>query len=367
VIALGVLLSVIPFFVTGRYRLPLAVALWPAAGLAVRILWDQRRNRRALGALAGGVVAYAGLTFFPLYHGGMARAHMLNIEGASLVTKGDLVRGRQAFERALEVNPNHAEALNNLAYTYVLEGDYPRALPYYRRAIALNPMQAETYFNLEGIYRKTGRNSDALEILNQLEAARGGTIEDVAAAVAYRRGVNHASLADTTAAIGYFEEAVERDPGVAGAWLNLSILRRKLGQDVEALAAAERAAAAAPGLLEARTNLGLTQENLHHYEEALASYRQAVTGATDPELHYRIGRVLLRLDRTGEAERELLEANQGRPHPAALWALAVLYEEQKRWDEAITAFTALTRIQAPTAKEAGERLMKIRHLGSPKR
>jgi len=364
---LAMLASIIPFFVTARYRLPLAVFLLPAAGLAVQAAWEARRRVRELGTLAGTAAAYGVLAFFPLTSGGAARAYMLNTEGAALIQKGDLEGGRRAFEKALALSPDNAEAMNNLAYTYLLQGDQAQALSYYRRAIALDPIQAETYLNLEDLYRRAGRNREAIEVLDHLVAARGGTIEDVAATVAYRRGVNTLALGDTTAAVGFLQQAVQSDSTLAGAWLNLSILKRRLGHPEKSVAAAVKAAALAPEAQETQSNLGAAYEAAGKNAEAAGAFLKALEiGPPNPELHYRAGRVLLRLGRGDEAEREFLAANRDHPHPAALWDLARYYEAVGRKRDAVTAYRALIKIGAPTAERARDRLRALGVAGKGK-
>lgn len=364
----AMLAAVVPFFVTARYRLPLAVFLIPAAGLTLETAWGLRRRWPELGAMAGAAAVYAFLTFFPLYNGSLARAHMLNVEGAALVQKGDLKGGRQAFEKALAVNPNNAEAANNLAYTYVLEGNMAQALASYQRAITIDPTQAETYLNLEDLYRRAGRNREAIQALDELVKARHGTIDDVAATVAYRRGVNTLALGDTTGAVESLQESVRRDPKLAGAWLNLSILYRRLGRLQDSIDAAEKAATLAPQAQEAQSNLGAAYEAAHKNKEAAAAFLHALQiGPPNAELHYRAGRVLLRLGRGKEAERELLAANHGRPHPAALWDLARYYEETGRKREAVTAYQALIKLGGKRAGEARERLRGLGVTGKGKK
>jgi hypothetical protein len=92
-------LSIIPFFITGRYRLPLALFLLPAAGGTLAELWALRARRRAWVPLGAAAAGYAILAFFPLYSAGTTRAHMLNVEGTTRVQQGDPT-GRSATNEA---------------------------------------------------------------------------------------------------------------------------------------------------------------------------------------------------------------------------------------------------------------------------
>jgi tetratricopeptide (TPR) repeat protein len=361
VLFLAVLLSVVPFFITARYRLPLAVFLLPATGLAVQAIWSHRRSTKDLGWLGGVAVLYAVLAYFPLFSGGLVQAHMLNVEGTALVQSGNLKQGRRAFEKALEVNPNHAEAINNLAYTYVLEGDLTTALAHYRRAIAIAPTQAETYLNIEDIHRKAGRNQEAMDVLAELLTARRGVIDDVAATVAYRRGVNVLALGDTTASLAYLEDGVRQDPNLLGAWLNLATMYRKTSRPQDAVEATTRAVVIAPDAQAVQVAHGTALSKVGRWEEATRAFQQGVAiGPPSAELYFRLGSCLRHVSKNTEAEQYLIAANKGQPHHGALWELGQLYEQDDRIDDALTAYQALVRVGAPQTADARQRIQDLR-------
>jgi tetratricopeptide (TPR) repeat protein len=357
VLFLALLASVVPFFVTGRYRLPLAVLLCPAAGLAVERVWANRRVPRELIYLGGAAALYLVLAYFPLYQGEANRVHMLNVEGSTLLAHGDFEAARPILEEALALDPYHPEVLNNLAFVVQKQGDVPRALELYSRAITSNPRQAETYLNLEELYRNQRKPREALAILDQLEEARGGQVADVAAKIAYRRGVNSLSLRDTTAARSNLEAAVAVDPQLAGAWISLSILYRLMGLPEESVEASGRAVALSPTAPEAQISHGRALEQVGRYEEAITAYANAIQlGVQDPDLYYRMGHLLVQLGRDEEAGKFFLAANQGRPHVPSLWELAALYERSGQTEEAVTAYRALLQADPGRAEEARARL-----------
>jgi Flp pilus assembly protein TadD len=79
-------------------------------------------------------------------------------------------------------------------------------------------------------------------------------------------------------------------------------------------------------------------------------------GESSREIQFRLGRALLVSGEPEEAERHLLLANTGEPHPEALVLLARLYERSGRLEEARAAYGALTKIRNPYTTEARERL-----------
>jgi tetratricopeptide (TPR) repeat protein len=356
----ALLLSVVFFFVTARYRLPLAVLLWPTAGLAVERMIAWRRRPTRLVAVLGAAALYAGLAFVPLVQEALAHSHMANVEGATLLQQGDLSGAEQAFQKALDANPNNPEALNNLGRALALQGKTLEATNRYRHALAVDPGQAETYFNLEDLYRKAGRLDEALEILDRLEQARGQRVSDVAGTLAYRRGVLTYAKGDTARALAYLEEAVTAQPDLAAAWLTLSVAYRKSGDPAKSLDAARRGANLVPNSVEGAMALAAALVGVGDRLGALGAYQHAQDlGNSDAGVRYEMGRLLTELGRDKDAEPYLLAANEGAPNPAALLALGALYERAGRVEDARTAYEALARLRAPQAAEARKRIQAL--------
>jgi tetratricopeptide (TPR) repeat protein len=357
---LAFLLSVIPFFITARYRLPLAVFLWPAAGLALHSLWRLRRTPATLAVLAGAVGAYAVLANFSLYNPGAGQAHMRSLEAIALVEKGDLAGARTVLENALARGANSPEVLGTMASVCEMQGDGDAAAGYYERAVAANPGYTEAYLGLEGIYRRTGRNTEALAALDRFVAARGGRIADKTGAVAIRRGLNRLALGDSAAAEADLRAAVAAEPSLVEGWLALAYLDRARHRPEQAVAEAEKAVAAAPGSPQVLLAYGDILEGTGRLKEAAVAYSRGIQqGPPNPELSTRLGRLLARLGHPDQAEPHLLVANRGAPYPPALWELGQLYEEAGRLDDAATAYTALIKLNAPQADDARERLAAV--------
>ena len=59
---------------------------------------------------------------------------------------------RKTFERAIKVDPNHADAYSNLGVTYYEMHKYSAAIKYYEKAIALRDDAATYYSNMGAAY-----------------------------------------------------------------------------------------------------------------------------------------------------------------------------------------------------------------------
>ena len=339
---------------------PAAVAAVVLLGSCVGTKVKKKKAGFRLTVLAGAALFYVLLAVVPIAAGGDARAHMANLEGAALYRDGDLAGAEARFRKALEFQPGDAVALCNLGRVLADRGKTDQALEYYRRALLMDPRQAETYLNLEEMYRNAGRREEALEILDRLEKARGGHLADAAAPVAYRRGVNLFALGDTTAAVQQLEKAVAIAPDMVGPWLTLSIIERKLHDSGKALLAAKRAAALSPDDETALVVLGAAFLAAGKPLEAAGAYQKALKlDPTDREIRFRVGHALVEAGKDELAEPYLVDANEGKPHPEALWDLGGLYERQGRSEEARTVYQTLIRIGAPQRDEARRRLQEL--------
>lgn len=66
--------------------------------------------------------------------------------------QGDCDKAIGDYTRAIEINPNFAEAYNNRAYVYMVKKDYAAALPDLDRALQLRPNYVNALMNRGDIY-----------------------------------------------------------------------------------------------------------------------------------------------------------------------------------------------------------------------
>ena len=79
-------------------------------------------------------------------------------------------QAREAYERALDLDPNLAEAHVNLGRLLHLAGEGGRAEPQYREAVRLDPEDPTPHFNLGVLLDEVGRRDEA--VLAYLQAIR---------------------------------------------------------------------------------------------------------------------------------------------------------------------------------------------------
>ncbi|HND56334.1 MAG TPA: tetratricopeptide repeat-containing glycosyltransferase family protein, partial [Pirellulaceae bacterium] len=87
--------------------------------------------------------------------------------GLALKQRGDLEGAAASYNRALQLDPNYAEAHNNLGVVRRAQGDTASAIECYRRAIAAAPRHAEARNNLANALQAVGRFDEALTHYDQ--------------------------------------------------------------------------------------------------------------------------------------------------------------------------------------------------------
>lgn len=79
----------------------------------------------------------------------------------------DLSDAKKGYERAIQLNPRYAEAINNLGAVYQAEKNYRQAQRQYRRAIKLSPNSSLFYSNLGTSYFFEGNAKKGAEAYRQ--------------------------------------------------------------------------------------------------------------------------------------------------------------------------------------------------------
>ena len=187
--------------------------------------------------------------------------------------------GTAAYQEAIRLEPDDAEAHYNLGATYGGLGRYQEAIAAYEEAIHLKPEYAEAQYNLGVAYSELGRYEEA---------------------------------------IAAYEEAVRLKPDYAEAHYGLGVPYGELGRWQEALEAYRQVVRLKPDYAEAHCGVGFAYANLGRYQEAIAAYQEAIRLKPDYALaHSNLGLVYLFLGDRSEALEEYRILNDLDPSLAA--------------------------------------------------
>lgn len=141
--------------------------------------------------------------------------------------------------------------------------------------------------------------------------------------------------------------ALRIDPGCVPARNNLAMLCNRLGRAAEAESHLRRVIELEPEFAEAHYSLGLllAEDDRRLAEAAEALAVAARLAPENARVHYNYGLALQRLGRTEEAENSLRAAYKlDGGTPDYLHALAILYAQQKNWQQAARCAEELVRL-----------------------
>ena len=138
------------------------------------------------------------------------------------------------YQQAIGAGLRNAWLYSRLGFLHLQQGQKEEAISAYEVAAQLNPTDSESLNDLAMAYLETGKLADAERVFKWSLAA------DDKYALAYNgEGLVSIQKHDLTAARGYFEKAVQLDPDLLEALLNLGRIYKILGLNAQARASFE--------------------------------------------------------------------------------------------------------------------------------
>jgi tetratricopeptide (TPR) repeat protein/4-amino-4-deoxy-L-arabinose transferase-like glycosyltransferase len=295
-------LTLIVFFVIGRYRIPLVpiVILFGASALiSLKDLWRGVRPPKKLltiGVVAALLAAVA--ANWPLVDKNYFRMVMhCNIATAMLEEGGREREALAHLQTAMRIDPDYANAHHLMGVTLNRLGEAGEGEVHLRRAIRLDPERALTYFKLAELQLAQGRPAEAVDHLRQ---------------------------------------GLSRDPTSIEARNNLAMLLARMGRFDEALEQSERALVLAPDDLTLRVNHARVLSDAGRYEQAEQAFRWVLERAPEnPRARLGIADAYVAMGRPQRAVAEYESALALNPQDFAAatrlaWLLATSAEDAVR-------------------------------------
>ena len=301
----------------------------------------------------------------------------------ALLASGQTKEAANEYRRVLELSPDTASAHYGLGRTQ----SGSEAIASFEKALALFPRYGAAQFALAGAYRRAGRGAEADELLKTFEQNRKAVppVEDPWMAAVYQLDAGATGLLRQSQALesqGRLEEAaalqeraLEQDPKLDQAWVNLIPLRARLGRPAEAEAAFRKAIELAPNRADAWYNFGVLCLETDRVEEARRAFEKAAElDPRNPDALHNLGSIIERTGQFARAASLYERALALNPeHRAARFQLARILANQHRYADAIANFeklqqpvdertpTVLYALGATHAR-AGHRLQAVEYL-----
>jgi len=218
------------------------LAAWEAYQLG-----QQRMARRTSAALEEAVRFFQRAieldAEFALAYVGLANALALRVEYGGSPEANTMRRATAAAARAVELDPDLAEANTSAAWLAVLREDWAAAETGFRRAIELNPNYATAHHWCSRLFLYQGRYDQALRF-----AEKAAELDPLSAIINVNLGNARERSGQFGEALAAYRKAIEVDPAMPNPYLMVgSVYANAFGRLDQAAPWLEKAAALDPG------------------------------------------------------------------------------------------------------------------------
>ncbi len=215
---LAYLASLLPFFVTSRYRLPIVPVMIVFCAHALWWIWERVRAREKRGWIGPAIVLAIALVVVNLPLVDFSLGPQYAIIGQVYRDAGQYEEAARYYRLAIEESPEFDLAHNSLGSVLSRLGRHYEAERMLLRALEINPNLASAHSNLGLVYMQTDRMAEAKESLLR------ATQEDPDLKPAWdnlaRLGI---MTQDPFTAVAALEQSIRLDPRDAYAHWNLAI------------------------------------------------------------------------------------------------------------------------------------------------
>lgn len=289
--------------------------------------------------------------------------------GAAFSGRNQLPEAAILYERALEIEPHHADVWLSLGAIAETEGDLAKAQARYRKALEIDPYSAPAYQALGSAQFRSGDVRDAVDNLGKAvqldpKAAAAYTVLAAAleqegfypeAASTYRQAaelmpdsadLQHslgralAHVGELDGALQAYRRATELNPNDAAAYADLALALDYGGRVQEAIEACRSSLALDPSSASVHNLLGLCLKKVGNLPEAIDAYRQAI--ALDPALATAYNNLGVALEKSGKPEEAIAEYRKSLerdPHSAITYSnLGVALKKTGQMNEALDQY-----------------------------
>lgn len=201
--------------------------------------------------------------------------------GVSYMSKGELNDAYIEFQKAININPEHREALNSLGLISTRFKKYDDAISYYNKAIAIDPKYSEAMNNLGVTYLELERFDDAIRyfkmaVENPLYLTPERAYSNMAFAY-YRKG-------DYKSADNSINEAIIRSPNFSYALYVRGLIRVVSGDDEGAIMDFKKVLGIIPDYIDVHWEIAHAYLRIGEREKAVEHFKFIADNAQDTRM-----------------------------------------------------------------------------------
>jgi predicted O-linked N-acetylglucosamine transferase (SPINDLY family) len=241
------------------------------------------------------------------------------------------------YLKAIELEPEHYEAMNNLGKTYIELGKLQEAIDIEQRSVRVREVNPIAYNNMGNALRAAGRDAEAVGFYEK--AAQQDTNFPEAL---NNLGLSLCSLGRIEEGMKRLREAVQLNPTLHEIHNNIGVVLMNLARPREAIKAFETALKLDPDYVDARNNLGSALRADFQFEESLKEIDAALEKKPE-SMAIQLNRIstLREMGRHEDALAMIEKCHEKAPDSDQLHFLkAMTFRDLGKPDEAIEAYRA---------------------------
>ena len=237
----------------------------------------------------------------------MSKKHNANIyysRGLAHSKKGEYDLAIAAYARAIELNPELAEAYVNRGGTYNEIGEFDKAIEDLSKAIELNPKLAEAYGNRGNAYSSKEDFQNAIKDYNRTIELKPNLAEAYA-----NRGNVYSRKGDFQNAIEDYNRAIELKPNLAEAYHFRGNVYNDKGKFEKAIIDYNMATELNSNFADAYNNRGVVYIRMGEVKRAIEDYNKAIQlKSASADAYCNRGEAWLHLQEWDKAKADLITA-----------------------------------------------------------
>jgi tetratricopeptide (TPR) repeat protein len=301
-------ISLLLFFVNGRYRLPLVpiLIIWAAVGIWTLIqLWKSRefaRFYRLILLFLAALVVCNGLTYLPGLKVRPPTEYESHLHlGMAYHMQGEYWEARDQLETAARLYPRSPVVFTALGTTLEALGQDSTAAEAYKRAIAVDPEYERAVKRLASVYKR----HNVVVPLNDLMLEQLDRTPNASWALKYYAWV-HEAIDALDQACFLYEDAFRADTTDYDCLFQRARIFLERDLRGEAEAEYKRILKYLPNSVEAHANLGMIYARQNRIEAALREFQWVRDREpNDPTSYFNLASAYLQAGRLDLAERNL--------------------------------------------------------------
>lgn len=192
-------------------------------------------------------------------------------EAVKLHQAGDVKGAARLYDRVLELDPRHVDALSNRGLALLSLGRFEDAVPAIETAISITPNAADLHFNLGTALDELWRYEDATAAYENCIR-----LEPTYAPAHFNLAGLMMSASRPLDAVTHYQDAIMHDPGYVEAHFGLGVAKQDAGLFEDAIDSYRQAIIYQPNHAGAHANMGFCLKELERFEEAHDAYRKAM-------------------------------------------------------------------------------------------